>query len=219
MRKIEQEVGAETANGTRAARPNDEAQTTDSKPHPLNYSSSERRGSPRRRHVLVLSILVLALAGIIAMSLLPRPRVHDGSSRAKCASNLRQIGLAIMMYANEHQGHFPDRMGDLLLYEDITADAFVCPSSSDERVTAQTTQQAATRLSSEPGHLSYIYLGKGLTDKADANLLIAYERLGHHGDGCNMLFADGHVEFVPSGRAKALIIQATSRPATAETQP
>jgi prepilin-type processing-associated H-X9-DG protein len=124
------------------------------------------------------------------------------------------------LYANAHNGQFPDRLEDLLSNEiDLTPDVFVCPSSKDTPATAATTRQSATRLSSEPGHLSYIYLGKGLTDKAEATVLVAYEPMNHHGDGCNMLFADGHVEYVPSAQAKAIINQATSRPTTAATRP
>ncbi len=68
-------------------------------------------------------------------------------------------------------------------------------------------------------HFSYIYVGKGLTNKAEADVLVAYEPLSHHTDGYNMLFADGHVEFVPGAKAKALITQATSRPTTSLALP
>jgi prepilin-type processing-associated H-X9-DG protein len=36
-----------------------------------------------------------------------RDREGEGSSRVKCASNLRQIGQAILLYANENRGAYP----------------------------------------------------------------------------------------------------------------
>ncbi len=133
---------------------------------------------------------------------------------------MRQIGLAVQMYANDHGGQFPERLEDLLPAGiDITPEVFVCPSSSDTPATAPTTQQSATRMSSEPGHLSYVYLGKGLTDKAGADVLLAYEPVGHHGDKSHLLFVDGRVEFVPNAKAKSIISQAMLRPTGAFTRP
>ena len=125
------------------------------------------------------------------------------------------------MYANTHNDRFPDSFADLLAdpATDLTPDALVCPSSKETSATGPTTQQWVARLNSEPGHLSYVYVGKGLTNKADANMLVAYEPVGHHGDSCNMLFVDGHVEFVSSTTAKAIITQAASRPTTTTTRP
>ena len=42
----------------------------------------------------------------------------------------------------------------------------------------------------------YVYLGAGLNmSKAQPDQPILYERLEHHHEGSNVLFADGHVEF------------------------
>ena len=47
------------------------------------------------------------------------------------------------------------------------------------------------------GHLSYIYLGKEMNTKTiSPDTIVAYEPLSNHGDGSNVLFGDGHVEFV-----------------------
>jgi hypothetical protein len=37
----------------------------------------------------------------------------DGNSRTKCASNLRQIGQSIQIYANDHRGQFPRTLFDM----------------------------------------------------------------------------------------------------------
>jgi prepilin-type processing-associated H-X9-DG protein len=54
---------------------------------------------------IVLSVAVLVI-GVILPAMMTRSR--DNSGRVKCASNLRQIGLAMILYANaEKDGGFP----------------------------------------------------------------------------------------------------------------
>jgi prepilin-type processing-associated H-X9-DG protein len=100
------------------------------------------------------------------------------------------------MYAHENGGRFPDNFEQLLLTQDITSEVFCCPSSNDERVTGETPADVAQALS-QPGHLSYVYAGKGLNASAPKDAVIAYENPdSHNKDGMNVLYADGNVEFV-----------------------
>ena len=69
-----------------------------------------RRRDPGRKAFTFLELMVvLFLIAIVTAILLPtvgRTRAHD-SGRVKCASNLRQIGQAILLYANENKGSYP----------------------------------------------------------------------------------------------------------------
>lgn len=58
--------------------------------------------------VLLFLVGVIALTGVRAVR-----AANDGNSRTKCASNLRQIGQAIQIYANENKGAFPRTVFDL----------------------------------------------------------------------------------------------------------
>ena len=42
----------------------------------------------------------------------------------------------------------------------------------------------------------YAWLGKGLNDSVAADTLLAYEKPAGLEDGINILYADGHVDFV-----------------------
>ena len=51
----------------------------------------------------------------------------------------------------------------------------------------------------------YVYVGKGKNYRATEVDLLAYEKPDELSDGINMLFCDGHVEFVSMETAKQII--------------
>jgi prepilin-type N-terminal cleavage/methylation domain-containing protein/prepilin-type processing-associated H-X9-DG protein len=75
------------------------------------------RFAGRRRQAgftLIELLTVIAIIGVLAAILIPvvgRVRAH--AYTAQCASNLRQIGVALGLHANDHKGVFPIAGGDL----------------------------------------------------------------------------------------------------------
>jgi len=147
---------------------------------------------------LVLGVLNLLFIPVLMISiLLPSlNRARETANRVKCASNMRQIGQALLLYANENRGDYPPDLETLLLTQDIGADVFCCPSSNDEIAPGATVEDQATNLSAG-GHLSYVYLGSEDGSSTSAEQIVLYEPITNHGgDGGNALFGDGHVEFL-----------------------
>ncbi len=108
------------------------------------------------------------------------------------------------MYSYENQGRYPDQIEDLI-FQDLVTDNFICPASADSAAaTGATTQQTAANIAAG-GHLSYVYVARGMTTTAPANAVLAYEALSHHGDGSNVLFADYHVKLVPASIFRRMI--------------
>jgi prepilin-type N-terminal cleavage/methylation domain-containing protein len=66
------------------------------------------RRNPDIAFTLVELLVVIAVVGILAALLLPAMvKMRSGAKRAACIGNLRQVGLAIRLYAEDHSDLLP----------------------------------------------------------------------------------------------------------------
>ena len=127
----------------------------------------------------------VATTGILAGMLLPAlSRARGEARKAVCKSNLKQIGLGIAMYANDHDENYPQKLEELYDQYVTAKQIFHCPSTGKPKA--------------GPGiQFSYRYVGR-LSKLTDPQVIIAYDKRGnHHRDGRNVLFYDGHVRWIP----------------------
>jgi prepilin-type N-terminal cleavage/methylation domain-containing protein len=69
-------------------------------------------GRGRNAFTLIELLVVVAIIAILAALLLPAlAGAKQWSVRTKCASNLRQIGLGMAMYADDSNGLYPESGG------------------------------------------------------------------------------------------------------------
>jgi len=121
----------------------------------------------------------VALLGAMLMPALSQART--AARGAACMSNLRQLGLCLALYANEHRGVFPESLDELLPYTG-TGQVFVCPADENPIATAGGLRT------------SYRYLGGFSMDQLGPDLMIAFDKEGNQAGRRNVLFVDGHVQ-------------------------
>ena len=133
-------------------------------------------------------------------------KARESANRVKSMSNLRQIGMACMLYANENNGKYPPDLGTLLKTQDIVAAAFISPRGRGEvpaEVRAMKAEQQAEWINQ---NADYVYLGKGKNNTMHADEVLAYEKLEIGGrQGSNFLYGDGHVEWLQGFMAQDMV--------------
>ncbi len=144
-----------------------------------------------------------ATAAVLVPSL---SRASETANRVKCASNLRMIGLAMTLYSNENGGRYPNTLGDLVRKQDVSVEVFVCPSSVNE-VPAQVKQAGGEAAAAwVNANADYVFVAMGKANNLPPDAVVVYEKPENHEfEGINVLFADGHVEFVMFDAALELI--------------
>ena len=187
------------------------------------------RRKKRSGFTLIELLVVIAIISILAGMLLPSlQRAREMAKRTKCGNNLRQIALAISMYASSFGGSYPTSASGkgTTSYEDLgilyphflsDLDVFACPSSGDKmpRRTSSDDNGKPFRKERERNNVSYAYgLNKFAKNKAwnesaagSAVRILCdrtYKELtlqsNHKTDGRMVAHADGHIEWI-AGKA------------------
>jgi len=123
------------------------------------------------------------------------PSLSEAQEKAKIASctiNLKQIGLALHMYASDNDDIFPDSLAGLYPKYISSPRVFYCPG---EYYVGGICGENLAPDTFDPSKISYTYTS-GLTAKADPGEVIVADKSSsnHKGKVLNILYIDGHVK-------------------------
>ena len=111
------------------------------RPLPTAFGPPPSPQSPHSRHpgafTLIELLVVIGIISILASLLMPALiQAKQQANRVKCLNHIRQVNLALTLYADDHQGQFPPRrrrpdvwMAKLQPYY-VDSKLLLCPSDS-----------------------------------------------------------------------------------------
>jgi hypothetical protein len=131
---------------------------------------------------MVFAIVII----MIVVSLPILKHVTDRRDKVICANNLRELGLALYIYAKEHEGKFPATIKTLYEERYLSDEGLVdCPSTK-----AKGTLDAP----------DYIYAA-GLSIKDPSREKLIWDKAANHaGEGRNVLYLNGLVAWEKESR-------------------
>lgn len=113
---------------------------------PASFGVVRWRGvaAPRRGFTLIDILVSMAIVAVLLAMLFPAfGRAKEASRRVVCASNQRQIGLGLAMYADEHGGRLPPS---------VFLDAALAPPGTFQRRSHETVRVCLAPSSSDRAH-------------------------------------------------------------------
>jgi hypothetical protein len=128
---------------------------------------------------LVCGAVGLFCVGPLLMSiLLPSlSRARELSKRLVCGANLKSIGTAMLIYANDYPGQGTPSIQTLIDMDLVEPKQAICPSSSLNQA-------------------NYVVV-QGARPSPSGNRPLVFEPISNHGDeGGNVVFEDGSVDFL-----------------------
>jgi prepilin-type processing-associated H-X9-DG protein len=138
------------------------------------------------------------VVGIFVIQLPPPSHVSEFARQATCKSNLRQIGLACHMYADDHGEEFPPGFQDLVPAYVDNPKVYKCPSGDADWQDFRT-----GKVSEASSSCTYV---PSLCARMPGSFILAYDKSTEthhregHSAGRNVLFADAHVEWWSASR-------------------
>jgi prepilin-type processing-associated H-X9-DG protein len=142
---------------------------------------------------LKLAITILfaffVFIGVPLAYMLSLSRSMESATRVQCTANLMVISTTILIYALDNETRYPTNLQLLIDQGKVTQEQLLCPSSD----------------------AIYQYIA-GQGELGDIRNVLIYEEPEYHGGkGGNVVFLDGHVEFLSPEKIQQLVTETRHR--------
>ncbi|MHC5062008.1 MAG: DUF4190 domain-containing protein [Planctomycetota bacterium] len=160
----------------------------------INKSAGQLKGTG-----LAITGMALPVAVVPIMALVPALNRTKGLvQRQDCETNVQGLGTAMMVYANDYDEKYPTagQWCDLLIeHADVSLKSFQCPSGADGDFSYGFNENLDGLKTGDvsPDTVMLFEIADGRNVVGGPEQLITDR---HKGEGCNILFADGHAAFV-----------------------
>jgi len=142
-------------------------------------------GKPKYLWGILLGLCLVLLVFVVVTVVASFSRAWEKMVQLDCQTGLKHLGLLCYSYADHNGGSFPSRWSDLATVEYATNAQYFCPSAG----------HTAGKWASIDLWADY-RLVPNLRTSAPPDTVLAIEPLAnHHGEGANVLFTDGNVQW------------------------
>jgi prepilin-type processing-associated H-X9-DG protein len=150
---------------------------------------------PMRRPTWLEMLVIVGIIALLISIILPSlERKRQIEAAQACPRHLRNIGQALLMYANDYGGVYPPTLDVLATSEVFSKEIVSCP------------------ITRKP----FIFLAPGSVAKSlgEEDLLVYEPPEYNDGEGSNLLFGDGHVSWQPAAVVQQYVARAATRPSS-----
>ena len=152
-----------------------------------------------KTRLTLIEVLVLISIAILLLSIvIPARSGGCGSSRMRCMSNLKQLYITLMLYAAEADNQWPAESSwcDSLIKEyQLSQNSVICPNDKQGPQSYAINKYIFELKPKDiPKDLVFLFESAPGSNQAGGYELLTTE--SHQNTGCNVVFGDGHVEFV-----------------------
>ena len=149
----------------------------------------------------IIKMLLVVIVGCVVLLgiFIPVTITRESTDRIKCIANLRALGVTLYIYAQDNSNSYPtpEKWCDLFVkkYGDHYDKSFRCPGGKEGMCNYAMNPSCDPNM---PEDIVLLFESKSGWNQFGGPEILTLEN--HNGKGCNVLFNDGHREFVETER-------------------
>jgi prepilin-type processing-associated H-X9-DG protein len=173
----------------------------------ISQSRGQLKGTGLAITAIVLPVILVPVVAMLMGILMPAlARTRQIAFRTVCGQNMSGLGRAMLIYANDYDDQFPTQTKwcDLLMkYTEMPREGFRCHGALEGpcNYAMNKNLENFSKGDAPPEMVALFETHPGWNQVGGPEMLTTDN---HQGEGCNVLFADNHVEFVKTKDLKKL---------------